>query len=51
MIATLLIALLIIWLVGMIFNIGGGLIHLLLLIGLIVLIVDLLRTHAHRDHY
>ena len=39
---TLLIILLILWLLGFSFHIGGGLIHILLVIALIVFIVRLL---------
>jgi hypothetical protein len=41
MLITLGIIILVLWLLGFIGNVGGGLIHLLLLIGLIVLIYDL----------
>lgn len=42
MITTIAIVLFALWLLGFIGNIGGGLIHLLLVIGAIVLIYDLL---------
>lgn len=42
MLWTLLVILLILWLLGFSFHIGGGLIHLLLVIALVVLVVNLL---------
>jgi hypothetical protein len=42
MLWTILVVLLILWLLGFSFHVGGGLIHLLLVVGLIVLIVNLL---------
>ena len=42
MITTIAIILLILWLLGFIGHVGGGLIHLLLVIGAIVLIYDLI---------
>ncbi|HVT45649.1 MAG TPA: lmo0937 family membrane protein [Thermoanaerobaculia bacterium] len=41
MLWTILVILLILWLLGFSFNVGGGLIHILLVIALIVLIVRL----------
>ncbi|MGI9101979.1 MAG: lmo0937 family membrane protein [Terriglobales bacterium] len=41
MLWTIFVLLLLLWLLGFTFNFGGGLIHLLLLIALIVLIVRL----------
>jgi hypothetical protein len=42
MLWTILVVLLILWLLGFSLHVGGGLIHLLLVVGLIVLIVNLL---------
>ncbi len=42
MLWTILGIVLLLWLVGLIANIGGGLVHLLLVIALVVLIVQLL---------
>ena len=42
MLWTLLVILLILWLLGFSLHIGGGLIHLLLVIALVVLVVNLL---------
>jgi hypothetical protein len=39
---TILVVLVVLWLLGLILNIGGGLIHLLLVIALIVLVYNLL---------
>jgi hypothetical protein len=41
MLWTVLIVLLILWLLGFTLHIGGGLIHLLLVVGLIVLVINL----------
>lgn len=41
MLWTIFVALIILWLLGFTLHIGGGLIHLLLVIGLIVLIINL----------
>jgi Family of unknown function (DUF5670) len=41
MLWTILVVLLILWLLGFSLHIGGGLIHLLLVVGLIVLIINL----------
>ena len=41
MLWTILVIILILWLVGFLAKIGGGLIHLLLVVGLIVLIIQL----------
>ena len=45
---TILVILVVLWLLGFSFNIGGGLIHLLLVIALIVLVVQLVQTLASR---
>jgi hypothetical protein len=42
MLWTILVVLLILWLLGFSMHIGGGLIHLLLVVGLVVLIINLL---------
>ncbi len=42
MLWTILVILLVLWLVGLLAHIGGGLIHLLLVIAAIVLIINLL---------
>lgn len=42
MLWTLLVVLLIMWFVGFSFHIGGGLIHILLVIGVVVLVFQLL---------
>jgi len=42
MLWTILIVLLILWLLGFSLHIGGGLIHLLLVVGLVVLVINLL---------
>lgn len=42
MLWTILVVLLILWLLGFSLHIGGGLIHLLLVVGLVVLIINLL---------
>jgi len=42
MLWTVLVVLLILWLLGFSLNIGGGLIHLLLVVGLVVLVINLL---------
>jgi len=36
------VALVVLWLIGLVANIGGGLIHILLVIALIVIVVNLL---------
>lgn len=41
MLWTIFVALIVLWLLGFTLHIGGGLIHLLLVIGLIVLIINL----------
>jgi Family of unknown function (DUF5670) len=42
MLWTVFIVLLILWLLGFSLHIGGGLIHLLLVVGLVVLVINLL---------
>lgn len=41
MLWTILVILLVLWLVGLLSNVGGGFIHLLLLVALVVLIINL----------
>ncbi len=43
MLWTIVVVLVVLWLLGLVANIGGGLIHLLLVIALIVLVVNLLQ--------
>lgn len=43
MLWTILVVLVILWLLGLFFNVAGGLIHLLLVVALVVFIVGLLR--------
>ena len=42
MLWTLLVVLLVLWLLGFSFSVGGGLIHILLVIALVVLVLQLL---------
>ena len=42
MLWTILVILLVLWLLGLVANIGGGLIHLLLVVALVVLVINLL---------
>ena len=42
MLWTIFIVLLILWLLGFTLHVGGGLIHLLLVVGLVVLVINLL---------
>jgi len=42
MLWTILVVLMILWLLGFSLHIGGGLIHLLLVVGLVVLVINLL---------
>lgn len=42
MLWTIFIVLLVLWLLGFTMHIGGGLIHLLLVVGLVVLVINLL---------
>ncbi len=46
MIYTIVAILVILWLLGLIVHVGGGLIHLLLVIALIVFIVNLVRGRS-----
>jgi hypothetical protein len=39
---TILVIVLVIWLIGLIANIGGGLIHLLLIVALVILVFNLI---------
>ena len=39
---TIIVVLFVLWLIGLVVHIGGGLIHLLLVVALIILIVNLL---------
>jgi Family of unknown function (DUF5670) len=43
MLWTIIVVLLLLWLLGFSMHIGGGLIHLLLVVGLVVLVINLLR--------
>ncbi|HZP55355.1 MAG TPA: lmo0937 family membrane protein [Candidatus Saccharimonadales bacterium] len=47
MLLTIVIVLGILWLLGLIAHIGGGLIHLVLLIALIVLVYDFVTRRRH----
>ena len=55
MLWTVFVVLLILWLLGFSLHIGGGLIHLLLVVGLVVLVINLLSgwpaigTATHRE--
>ena len=42
MLWTILVVLLVLWLIGLIAHIGGGLIHLLLVVALVVFVINLL---------
>ncbi len=42
MLYTIIVILVVLWLIGLLAHIGGGLIHLLLIIALVVLLYDLL---------
>lgn len=42
MLWTILVVLVVLWLIGLVANIGGGLIHLLLVVALIVFVINLL---------
>ena len=48
MLWTILVILVVLWLLGFSFNIGGALIHLLLVIALIVLVVQLVQMFMGR---
>jgi hypothetical protein len=41
MLWTILVILLVLWLIGLLSNVGGGLIHLLLVVAVIVLVINL----------
>lgn len=43
MLATIAIILIVLWLLGVVVHIGGGLIHILLVVGLIVLVLHFVR--------
>lgn len=42
MLWTILVVLLVLWLIGLVAHIGGGLIHLLLVIALVIFVINLL---------
>lgn len=42
MLWTIIVVLLVLWLIGLIANLGGGLIHLLLVVALVVFVINLL---------
>ncbi len=42
MLWTILVVLLVLWLLGLVADIGGGLIHLLLVVALVILVINLL---------
>ena len=42
MLWTILVILLVLWLVGLVANVGGGLIHLLLVVALVIFVINLL---------
>jgi Family of unknown function (DUF5670) len=42
MLWTILVVLLVLWLIGLVANIGGGFIHLLLVVALVVFLINLL---------
>jgi Family of unknown function (DUF5670) len=42
MLWTILVILLVLWLVGLLSNVGGGLIHLLLVVAAVILVINLL---------
>ena len=43
MLWTILLILLVLWVLGLVFNVAGGLIHLLLVVALVVFVIGLLR--------
>jgi hypothetical protein len=43
MLWTIVVILVVLWLLGLVANVGGGLVHLLLVIALIVIVVNLLQ--------
>ena len=48
MLYTILVILLVLWLLGLIANIGGGFIHILLVIALVVFIYNLVKGRGSR---
>lgn len=48
MLATIGLIIIVLWLLGFLAHIGGGLIHLLLVIGLIILVVHFIRGRGNR---
>ncbi|HEY0321895.1 MAG TPA: lmo0937 family membrane protein [Pyrinomonadaceae bacterium] len=42
MLWTILVVLLVLWLIGFVANIGGGLIHLILVVALVIFVINLL---------
>ena len=42
MLWTILVILLVLWLIGLLSNVGGGLIHLLLVVAVVVLVINLI---------
>jgi hypothetical protein len=42
MLWTILVVLLVLWLIGLVANIGGGLIHLILVVALVIFVINLL---------
>lgn len=42
MLWTILVVLLVLWLIGLVANIGGGFIHLLLVVALVIFVINLL---------
>ncbi len=46
MLWTILVILLVLWLLGLVFNVAGGFIHLLLVVALVVFVVGLLRGRS-----
>jgi hypothetical protein len=42
MLWTILVILLVLWLLGLVANVGGGLIHLLLVVALVIFVINLL---------
>ena len=47
MLWTIFVVLLVLWLLGFTMHVGGGLIHLLLVLGLVVLVINLLSGRRH----
>lgn len=46
MLWTILVILLVLWLVGFLANIGGGLIHILLVVAVVVLVINLVSRRS-----